>query len=228
MRNNNKKAFTLVEAMMALSILAFVSSSVFVVISRCMDSTANSQMRMQAFEVARENMEMLLVSDSVEEKVEYGSSEMYPLIQWQTIIESFYEPITEQMWIQAVCSAQYLDTEGLEQTVDLTHWLTNLTKQQMDELKQDEDQLLETIEEAAVYAGVDEQTINEWVNNGMLLSKEDYYIKDWLDLYATTDGNPSDQAREQLVLDTASLLKSEDIADVVGDIDPTDPGPTPE
>lgn len=125
---NCRKAFSLLEVMAALSILALVCSSVLVVINRCMTSTANSALRMQAFEVARNNMEKLLTSDSVKEMLEYGNSDKYLEIQWQTTVESFYEPLTSRMWIKAVCSAEYADTAGEEQTVELTHWLTDLTK----------------------------------------------------------------------------------------------------
>jgi hypothetical protein len=86
---------------------------------------------MQAFEVARDNMEALLSKDSVEETTEYGSSDKYPQVQWETTIEAFYEPAEEQIWVKAVCSAEYADTAGQPQTVELTHWLTALTKDQL-------------------------------------------------------------------------------------------------
>ena len=60
----SKPAFTLVEVMMALSILALISSSVLVVIDRCVVSGADSALRMQAFEVARANMESRLTLPS--------------------------------------------------------------------------------------------------------------------------------------------------------------------
>lgn len=128
---NTKKAFGLIETVAALAILALVSSSVLVVINRCMASATNSAMRMKAFEVARENMETLLAKNSVAEMVEYGNSDKYPEIQWQTTIETFYEPITARMWIQAICSAEYADTTNDTQSVEFTHWLTNLTKTQL-------------------------------------------------------------------------------------------------
>ena len=117
--------------MAALAILALISSSVLVVINRCTASAADSALRMQAFGVVRDNMEKLLVLDSVGEKVEYGSSEKNPDIQWQTTVEAFYEPITARMWIRAICSAEYTDTDGEAQTVELTHWLTSLSKKQI-------------------------------------------------------------------------------------------------
>ena len=123
--------FSLPEVMAALMILALFSSSVLVVINRCVTSAANSTMQMEAFRVARENMEKLLASDSVSEMVEYGNSNRYPEIQWQTVVESFYEPITKRMWVRAICSAEYRDMDDEVQTVELTHWLTNLTKSQL-------------------------------------------------------------------------------------------------
>lgn len=113
-RNKGKKAFSLVEVMVALAILALISSSVLVVIDRCIASAADSALRMKAFEIARENMEQLLASASVKESVEYGISENYPDIGWQTVVETFYEPLTARMWIRGVCSAQYNDPNGQE------------------------------------------------------------------------------------------------------------------
>ncbi|MBA7640739.1 hypothetical protein ES703_48410 [subsurface metagenome] len=192
------------EVVAALIILGLVSSSVLVVINRCMVSAADSALRMRAFEVARENMEALLSRDSVKEMVEYGSSDKYPGIEWQTVVETFYEPLTSRMWIQAVCSAEYTDTDGEVQTVELTSWLTNVSEEDVrkiieEQQKEDEllaEQLIETEEEAADYAGVDEQTIQQWVENGMLKTKDGYYIKNQLDLYIDNDGNPSIEDRE--------------------------------
>ncbi len=189
-------AFSLVETVTALIILAIVTSSVLVVINRCVGSAADSVIRRQAFEVARDNMEALLTSSTVSEKTEMGTSDKYPEIQWQTTIESFYEPVTNRMWIQAVCSAEYTDTAGEQQTVKLTHWLTDLSKEQLLQMLQQryeqlaEDQLLKTVEEAASYVDVDVETIQQWVQNGMHTTKEGYYIKGYLELYKKYDGNP--------------------------------------
>jgi prepilin-type N-terminal cleavage/methylation domain-containing protein len=195
--DGRRPGFSLPEVMVALVILAMVSSSVLVVINRCMASTADLALRMQAFEVARENMEKLLTSDSAGEKTEYGTSDKYPQIQWQTAVEAFYEPATKRMWLQAVCSAEYTDSAGEQQTVEMTHWLTDLTKEEMLEILQQqtkdvaEEQLIETIEDAAKYAGVDVDTIEQWVENGMLTTEEGFFIKGQLDLYKKTGGNPT-------------------------------------
>jgi prepilin-type N-terminal cleavage/methylation domain-containing protein len=207
------KGFSLVEVAMALIILGLICSSVLVVIDRCVASAANSRLRMQAFEVARENMEKLLSSASVKENIEYGQSEKYPDIEWQTVVETFYEPITARMWIRGVCSAKYNDPNGQKQTVELTNWLTDLTKEQLLQIeKRDEDELddmaaelIETMEDAAAYAGVDVETLEQWVQNGLLTTEDGSFIKANLDLYKRTNGNPSEEEKSQQAKSLADL-----------------------
>ncbi len=113
---------------MALSILAAICSTVLVVMSRCIDAAIDNQMIAEAFELARENMERLLAADSVTLMAELGTSDKNPGIQWETIVETFNEPVSSNVWLQAVCSASYTDASGEKQTIELTHWLTDLTK----------------------------------------------------------------------------------------------------
>ncbi|MHC4640388.1 MAG: hypothetical protein ACYS32_02000 [Planctomycetota bacterium] len=222
-RAAREKAFSLAETVVALMILAFISTNVLIVINNYMASAANSVLRMQAYEVARKNMEFLLSSSSVEESVEYGTSELFPDIQWQTAVETFYEPINATMWIQAVCSAEYTDSEGEVQTIELTHWLTDISKAQMLQIlaqKEKEKELLageiiETLEEAAEYAGVDEQTIQQWVKNGMKLTEDGYYIESQLDLYFETGGKPT-------IGDMKRFTNPDEIEPVDEDITPFD------
>jgi prepilin-type N-terminal cleavage/methylation domain-containing protein len=210
----SKPAFTLVEVLTALSILALISSSVLVVINRCAASGADTALRMQAFEVARENMEKLLALPSVQEMVEYGDSDIYPEITWETVVETFYEPITSRLWLRGVCSTQYIDSEGQEQTVELTHWLTDLTKNQLldimsreDEEGQLADQLIETIEEAAEYAGVDVETIEGWLENGLLKTDNGSFVRMNLDIYQINKGQPSDEDKKKQIQSEAELIK---------------------
>jgi hypothetical protein len=166
---------------------------------------------MQAFDVARENMEKLLADDSVEESVEYGSSDRYPGIKWQTTVETFHEPLTSRMWVKAVCSAEYTDTEGETQTVELIHWLTDVTKQQLLEIMKAKEegelasQVLGTIEEAAEYAGVDVSTIQQWIDNGMLTTEDGSFVKANIDLYKQSGGKPSPEEISQQIQSTAEL-----------------------
>ena len=200
---NRENGFTLTETMAAVMILAFVSTSVWVVLERCMTSTADSAQRMRAFEITRENMEELLVSDSVEEAAEYGISDRYSDIQWQTTVETFSEPLTSRMWAQAICSAEYTDVAGEVQTVELTHWLTKLSKQQMEQLKNRDEELaehiIETEQDAAEYEGVDVETIRQWVASGMPTTSDGAYLKPWLDLWADTGGAPSPQDKQDVL-----------------------------
>ncbi len=208
-----KKAFSLVEVLMAVAILGLTCSSVLVVIERCVASATESALRMRAFEVARENMEQLLASATVKESVEYGQSEKYPDIGWQTVVETFYEPITARMWIRGVCSAQYFDSDEQEQSVELTHWLTDLTKEQLlqveklgeDELEELAAELIETLEDAAAYAGIDVVTIEQWLQNGLLTTDDGSFIKDNLDLYMNSNGNPSEEEKSQQAKSLADL-----------------------
>ncbi len=214
MHHNKKTAFSLVEVLTALAILALISSSVLVVINRCVASAADSALRIQAFEVARENMEKLLASTLVQENVEYGESDKYPDITWQRVVETFYEPITARMWLRGVCSAQYIDMEGQEQTVELTHWLTDLTKKQLlDIMTREEEegqlaaQLIGTLEEAAEYAGVDVETIERWLENGMLTTGDGSFVRMNLDIYKLSGGNPSPEDKKLQVKSEAELIR---------------------
>lgn len=229
-----KPAFTLGEIVIALAILALISSSVLVVIGRCAASAADSELRMRALEVARENMEALLAADSVKETVEYGQSDKYPEIEWQTVVETFYEPITARMWIRGVCSAEYNDTEGELQTVELTHWLTDLTREQLLQIMKNAEQemedltgeLIETVEEAAEYAGVEPETIEQWLENGMLTTEDGSFVRKNLDIYRQSDGNPSPEDIQLQVKSIADLRKpttEQEVGDQQGWQDEIDP-----
>lgn len=217
--NKKENAFSLVEAVTAMVILAIVCSGVVVVISRCIASAADSQIRMQAFEVARENMEKLLASNKVMETTEFGNSDKYPEIKWQTVVETFYDPITARMWVRGVCSSEYTDTEGQTQTVELTHWLTDVTKEQLLQIlankekeKQKEQELLAaqligTIEEAARYAGVDVPTVQKWVKSGMVTVEDGSFVKKNLDIFKESNGNPPPEVKSQQVKSGGELVE---------------------
>jgi prepilin-type N-terminal cleavage/methylation domain-containing protein len=225
---NRRKAFSLLEVLTALGILALISSSVLIVINRCVISATDSTLQMQAFEVARENMETLLSEDSVQETVEYGTSDKYPAIQWQTVVETFYEPISASMWLRGICTAEYTDASGQNQKVGLTHWLTGLTKEQLMQImnQQDEEsfnaQLLETVEDAAESAGVDSNVIEQWLNDGMLTTDDGLFIKSNIDLYKRTNGNPSPEEKRGQISSAADLAKQNPAQGSQGqqDIDP--------
>ena len=69
------------------------------------------------------------------------------------------------------------------------------------------EQIIETEEEAADYAGVDVQTIQQWVENSMPRTEDGYYIKSELDLYKQTDGSPTIEDRSRQAKADADLLE---------------------
>ncbi len=191
--------FTLPEAVGAVLILAMVGSGVVVVINRSVSTAADLTLRMRAFEVARNNMERILTKATTKEELEYGSSELYPDIAWRNVIEIFNEPLEGRMWLRAVCTAEYTDTQGQPQTVELTHWLSPLTDEQVQKVTQAKqqaelqmaDNLIATVEEAANYAQVDPETIQQWLDNGMRTTPSGFFLIPELELYKATGGNPT-------------------------------------
>jgi prepilin-type N-terminal cleavage/methylation domain-containing protein len=210
--------FTLLEVLTALGILALASSSVLVVIDRCVTSAADSGLRMEAFQLVRENMEQVLTRDAIEESVEYGTSETYADISWETVIEAFPDPVNGEMWVRAVCSAEYTDPSGEKQTVELEHWITELTDQQAGQLLSDEEmakleaeQVLVTAEDAAKYAGINVDTLEQWVEGGLVTTADGGYIKYNLDLFVQAKGDPTpeDKARQvESVQELAMTLRT--------------------
>jgi hypothetical protein len=163
---------------------------------------------MHAFEVARENMEKFLSMSILPETVEYGRSEMYPAIEWEKRVEVFFEPVKSQGWVRAVCSAEYTDSKDEVQKIVLTHWLTNLTNKQLEQIEEEREKAKEllaertvyAIEEAAMYVGVDTATVEEWITKGMPLSDDGGYIKDYLDLYWDYGGQPPSELMKEVTM----------------------------
>lgn len=208
-KDAGRTGFTLVESVAAVALLAFIGVSAWVVMDRSMISAADTTQRMHAFEIARENLETILGSASVTEKTEYGISEKYPNITWRTTVETFYEPASSlsRMWVRAVCSAEYTDSAGENQSVELSHWLTALTKAQKQELMRRKElreqaiaeHIIETEQLAAEYAGVSVETIRQWALDGMPVTENGQFLKPWLDLYLETDGNPTEEQRQYIL-----------------------------
>lgn len=120
--------------MAAVTILALICATVLVVLDRCMQATIDSELKMQAFKVARENMEKLLANRSVTTIAEFGTLEENPNIDWQLVVEPFREPTTSKMWIRAVCTASYTDSHGEMRNLELKNWITDLTDKQVKRL----------------------------------------------------------------------------------------------
>jgi len=130
-------------------VLTLITTTVLVVMNRYIETAIDLRLRMQAFELARENMEVLLGADSVQDRAEFGTSEINPDLQWETVVETFYEPITSRMWVQGVCSAGYTGSDGEIQTVELTCWLTDVTEGDLKKILEQEKREKEYLEELA-------------------------------------------------------------------------------
>lgn len=127
MKYGRRSAFTLVEVAVTIVVVGLIVGSAMSILDRIVGAMGDMRLRADAFELARQNMETLLAEATVQDKTEYGVSEIHPEIQWQTVIEPFYEPITNAMWVRAVCSAGFNDSKGQYQNIELEHWLTNLS-----------------------------------------------------------------------------------------------------
>ena len=126
-----RRAFTIVEVVAALAVLSVMLGSVMVLMNRYVEAVMDLQLREQAFEIVRGNMENLLAESKLSDMGEFGTSETNPDIEWKTLVEPFYESVTNRMWIRAVCSAGFNDSKGEYQEVELEHWITNLTAVQV-------------------------------------------------------------------------------------------------
>jgi type II secretory pathway pseudopilin PulG len=134
--NPNRRAggFTLLEVVTALLILGTICTTVLTVMNQAITTAIDLRKRTQAFEVARENMENLLCLVTVSDTSDFGTHPLYPDIEWETTIEPFTEPVTSKMWVQAECTASYMDSAGEIQKVTLIHWLTGLSDKQMQQV----------------------------------------------------------------------------------------------
>jgi V8-like Glu-specific endopeptidase len=146
-------------------------------------------------------------------------------------VEAFPEPVTGQMWLRAVCSADYTDAGGETQTVELVHWIATLTDQQAERLLDDDDletlaaeQVLDTTEDAAAYAGVDADTIVLWVENGLLLTEDGAFLKHNLDIYVRSQGQPTEAEKDLQVESVAALALA--LREARGQIDNGTESPT--
>lgn len=133
-RIRNQDAFTMVEVVAALVLLSMILVSVLALMGRYANSISDLHLRQQAFELARGNMEQLLAENKLSDMVEFGDSKENPDIEWQTLVEPFYEPVTDRMWIRAVCSASFQDSKGEFQNIEMEHWITNLTAAQVKQI----------------------------------------------------------------------------------------------
>lgn len=187
--------FTLIEMIVSMLLLGMIGGRVMITIDRCMDAAQELALRRQAFSVARENLEQVLTRLSLEEGIEQGTSDVYPAITWETTLETFGEPVSGKTWARVICSASFEDEAEETQTVELTHWLTEVTEEGADNSNSSEaaaDREF-TYDEALDYAGVNEQTLAQWVEAGLKQSADGTFIEHNLDIFIRANGQPTDE-----------------------------------
>jgi len=143
------------EVVVAVMIIGVIVTSIITVMNRCIGAAIDSRTNMQAFEIARNNMEKLLAENKLAEKIEFGISELNPDIQWETLIETFTEPVTGSMWLQAACSATYTDQNGELQTVEFKHWLSEVSPALQKKLKAQDEKERQLMAQYAEEMGLD-------------------------------------------------------------------------
>lgn len=157
------KGFSLLEVVVALGVLATICSAVLVVMNRCIAATIDSRTKMEAFRIVRKNMEKVLGADFVTLTAEMGVSETNPDIEWQTVVETFNEPVGAGIWLQAVCSATYTDSAAQKQTIELVHWLTDLSRPDQQLIQKQRERELEYLEQF----GLDEFGLEKTTESGL-------------------------------------------------------------
>lgn len=148
------------EVAAALAILVGLLTSALVVMTQAVGASMEIIQRRKAFETARENLESLLTVSTVSDRMETGYSERYPEIRWEVRIEPFYEPISNRMWVRAVSTAFYRDRDDREQTVELEHWLTGLSAEQVKQILAQQELEQKILDELH---GQEEKTFEEMV-----------------------------------------------------------------
>ena len=130
---------------------------------------------------------------------------MYPDISWQTVIEAFPEPVDGQMWVRAVCTAEYKDSKGKTQKVELTHWITELTDQQAGQLwttriwrNSRSSRCLRPPKRRPVRPYQCRHAA-QWVENGLLTTEDDGFLKYNLDLFVESKGKPTAEEKAKQV-----------------------------
>lgn len=136
--------------MAATAILVIITASVMTITNRCIETTIDSELKLKAFKIARDNMETLLGETSISEMVEFGSLEDNPDIEWELAVETFSEPISSEMWMRAVSTASYTAANGEREYIELTHWLTDLTDAQVKQIENQRQRELEFLDEELI------------------------------------------------------------------------------
>ncbi len=141
-----RKGFTLVEAACAVVVLATIVSGVLVVMSRGLNTIIDTDTKAEAFRIARDKMEEILSNKTLSNSTDFGVSEVNPDIEWETVVEPFYEPITSRMWVRAQSKSTFTDRQGEQEEIQLVSWIASLTKKQVQQILAEQSREAEYLE----------------------------------------------------------------------------------
>ena len=149
MKNSNKKAFTLVEAMAALLVMGIVTGGVVVTISNCLNSMINMRLEEEAVNLASENMEYLLAKKQISEFVESGTDEINPDLSWEIGFEVAEFPSTGKLWVRAFSTASYYNSENEYKEIQFEDWLMQLDDKEAKLVEQQREEEQALLDEAS-------------------------------------------------------------------------------
>ena len=199
-----RKAFTITEVIAAMMLLAIIAATLVTVINRSMLSTMDAELKAEAFNLARENMEMLLAADSIEETVEYSESEKIVGVECETIVEPFFEPLTSRMWISAVCKSSYTDSNDQPQQIELTNWITSVPKKMMLEILEQQQLEAESDKRVDEFDETDSEQLDEDIPDES--NESDYSNDEVIPGYSMEDLENMDVGQLQQII--SEMLKS--------------------
>ena len=149
MKNSNKKAFTLVEAMAALLVMGIVTGGGVVTISNCLNSMINMRLEEEAVNLASENMEYLLAKKQISEFVESGTDEINPDLSWEIGFEVAEFPSTGKLWVRAFSTASYYNSENEYKEIQFEDWLMQLDDKEAKLVEQQREEEQALLDEAS-------------------------------------------------------------------------------
>lgn len=133
--------------MAAVTILVIITVSILTITDKCVESMIDNELKIQAFKIARQNMESLLSESSVSEMIEFGSLEENPGIEWELKVEASMDTPGNEWWLKAISTASYPSPGGDREYIELTHWLTDLTDAQVKQIEKQRQLELEFMDE---------------------------------------------------------------------------------
>ncbi len=128
-------------------IVSFICGTVAIVIGESLDSIADQRSKQQAVRVAHQNMETILAQEEIEEFSETGMSELYPDIEWTKGVEVVEFSGTGKLWMKAVSSANFYDSDNEIEEITFENWLAPLTRKQERLVQEDREKEEEYLEE---------------------------------------------------------------------------------